>query len=273
MNALTLIARTVLCLSQILLVSACASGSSKPELPYPAFVQTDELPDIFMAALPGVRAKEYRVDLRTRAGANRVDIPRDWSGTTGGAPGKSLELFLLAGELRIADVRLGAGGYAYVPPGSLGFRMSTESGARVLYFLDDVDEESVIRAPIILDSQLLQWASTAAGVSEKTLRHDPGSGAKTWLLQLGVDADLPWESSSAAREGYLVAGDYQHSECDRGEVKTWQYLPGGYFRRPPNVLNGGPESKAATTATWFLRETRSGERTIADACTLQTAAE
>ena len=51
------------------ILAGCASKA--PELPYPAFIQVDELDDIFMASLPGVRAKQLAGDPRTRQSALR----------------------------------------------------------------------------------------------------------------------------------------------------------------------------------------------------------
>lgn len=253
----------------LVVLSACATTSGPPTLPYPAFVQTDELPDIFMAALPGIRAKEYRSDMRTRTTSNRIDIPADWSGTTGGSPGKSLEIFVLAGELKFSDFTLKAGGYAYVPPGSLGFSLETDAGAQILYSLEDLDEGAVIRSPLILDSGLLEWQQIQAGVSVRELRHDPGSGSKTWLLRVEPGARQAFTESSAMREGYLVSGQYQNSECLQGEPQTWEYLPGGYFRRPPGAVNGGPEAIAIQTSVWFLRELSHGVETTVPTCPLE----
>ena len=56
------------------------------------------------------------------------------------------------------------------------------------------------------------------------------------------------------REGYLVNGRYRHSECVAGEVHTGDYLPGGYFYRPPGTINGGPEAAATSESIWLLRE-------------------
>jgi len=250
-----------------LLVNACASGPPAP--PYPAFIVSDELPDIFMASLPGIRAKQYAGDPQTRATSNRVDLPPDWSGTTGGSPGKSLEIFVLAGELRLADITLGSGGYAYLPPGTLGFNLKSDDGARILYFLEDVDDEAMIRTPLILDSNLVDWqAGDATGVSTKDLRADPGSGARTWLQRIDPGAAVPWQATSVSREGYFVSGQYQHSECVEGEAYTEIYLPGGYFNRPANAVNGGPGSMALTQAVWFLRETRHATTSNDVACSL-----
>lgn len=240
-----------------LLLVACAAGP--PKLPYPAFINSDELPDVFLASLPGVRAKQFSGDPQTRRSSNRIDLPPEWQGTTGGAPGKLLEIFVLAGQLDVGDVELGPGGYALVPPGSLGFNLRTADGARILYFLDDVDPLALIRTPVILESRLLDWVPTTVdGIEEKDLRADPGNGARTWLMQIRPGASIPWQSSSVVREGYLAAGQYQHSECVAGEVHTAVYGPGGYFYRPPNTLNGGPDARAITESVWVLRERTAG---------------
>jgi len=248
-----------------LIATGCASGPEPPA--YPAFVNIDELPDLFLATLPGVRAKEFAGDMRTRSASNRIDVPEGWSGTSGGAPDKALELFVLAGELSIAGVDLGAGGYAYIPPGSLGFNLQSAEGARMLYFLSDPDANAQIRTAIILDSALLDWQATdSIGVFSKDLRLDPGSGERTWLLRVESDADIPWQSSSAALEGYLVSGQFQDSECVAGEPYTKTYLPGGYFRRPAEAVHGGPAASALRESVWFLRRQRAASTDLAVRC-------
>jgi len=250
----------------VALLASCASGPPAP--PYPAYIVSDELPDLFMASLPGIRAKQYAGNDQTRTTSNRVDLPADWSGTTGGSPGLSLEIFVLEGELQLADISLQSGGYAYLPPGTLGFNLTSDDGARILYFLERVDNEAMIRTPLILDSGLIDWTDNEnAGLATKDLRVDPGSGERTWLLRIEPGATIPWESVSVSREGYLVEGQYQHSECVDGEPYTDTYLPGGYFKRPANTVNGGPQSMAITQSIWFLRE--SGQSTSSAAtCSL-----
>lgn len=250
----------------MMLFAACASNEKKPDLPYPAFEETDEIEEQFLAALPGVRARVYDSDMRTRTISGRVDVPLDWKGTTGGDPGKSLEIYVLAGELRFSDFALGPGGYAYVPPGSLGFQLVSDVGAQILYFLDEVNESSVIRSPVILDSDLIDWVEVDEYVYVRSLRSDPGSGANTWLLRIDPGAELEWLSSTAEREGYLVSGVYRHSECLDGAPATWDYRPGGYFRRPANTVNGGPDSVADAQTVWFLREKTSAEQHVEEGC-------
>lgn len=249
------------------LLAACAGGP--PKLPYPAFVQVDDLEDMFMAALPGTRGKQLAGDPQTRRTSNRIDLPPAWKGTSGGTPGRSMEIFVLSGHLVIADIDLDSGGYAFLPAGSLGFNLESPRGARILYFVNDTDPESVIRAPLIVDADILHWHPTGTpGVVSKELRSDPGNGAKTWLLRIEGGASVPWQSSSALREGYLLQGTYSHSECVSGEVHTAQYMPGGYFYRPADTVNGGPLSGGATDAIWLLRETASGTETVVSGCTL-----
>jgi uncharacterized protein DUF4437 len=254
----------------VTLLVGCASGP--PKLPYPAFIQVDELEDIFMASLPGVRAKQLSGDPQTRRTSNRVDLPRDWKGTSGGSPGRSLEIFVVDGELKVADILLQSGGYAYLPAGSLGFNLTADEGARILYFVSDTDPEAIIRSPIIINSSLLDWQSTAKpGVSSKELRSDPGSGAKTWLVRVSTGASQVWESSSALREGYLVSGNQQYAECMNGRIESWQYAPGGYFYRPANTISGGPESFALTESLWVMRETSHGDVMTWNSCVVQDA--
>ncbi|MCP5089854.1 MAG: DUF4437 domain-containing protein, partial [Gammaproteobacteria bacterium] len=156
----------------VLLLCACASGP--PKLPYTAYMQVDELDDVFMASLPGTRAKQLAGDAMTRRTSNRIDLPPDWQGTSGGSPGRSLEIFVVGGKMTIADIELGRGGYAFLPAGSLGFNLRSSEGARILYFLNDVDPESVIRAPIIIEAEVLDWqASAISGIFTKELRRDP----------------------------------------------------------------------------------------------------
>ena len=248
-------------------LSLAGCAGSSPKLPFPAYVQVDELEDIFMASLPGVRGKQLAGDPQTRRTSNRIDLPAAWKGTSGGVPGRALEIFVLQGKLRIADIDLPPGGYAFLPAGSLGFNLETDRGARILYFVNDADTESEIRSPIIIDTSLIEWQPDATpGLSTKELRSDPGSGARTWLLRIDAGTSLPWQSSSALREGYLLLGNYRHSECVLGRVHAGQYRQGGYFYRPADTVNGGPASGSDSDVVWFLRETTRGTTTVAPDC-------
>ena len=93
-----------------------------------------------------------------------------------------------------------------------------------------------------------------------------GNGSKTWLMRVATGANLPWMTSTVIREGYLVSGNQQYSECINGEVNTWVYSPGGYFLRPPNTIHGGPDALAYTDAVWLLRESEHGDTAVWPDC-------
>lgn len=254
------------CSALLLLLAACKSTG--PTVPYPAHVSVDGLPDMFIAGLPGVRAKPLvGATSDATGGSYRIDLPITWQGTSGAAPDKSLEIFVIQGELSVADVRLKRGGYAYLPPGTLGFNLKSATGARVLYFLDDVEPSAAIRTPLILESTVLEWEETdVKGISRKELRSDPGSGARAWLLRIEPGTEVPWESSSVNREGYFLTGNSTHTECVAGEPATDQYIPGMYLYRPAGAINGGPESVVETTSIWFFRELSESEITTHERC-------
>lgn len=253
-----------------LLIGGCAS--SAPTVPYPAFVQADDLPDVFIAALPGIRAKQFAGDPSSRRTSNRLQLPADWTGSTGASPGKSVELFVVSGEVTLGSTVMQPGSYAYIPPGFTGSNISTSSsGALVLWFLDDPNSASVIQTPLLMDSNILDWRPTSGepedfGFSVKELRLDPGSGARTWLLRIDPGAMQGWHQASTTEEGYMISGAYRHSECVEGEVATHDYLPGGYFARPPGAIHGGPEAIATVPSVWYLRRMGKGVVQAVPAC-------
>lgn len=241
----------------IVLSAGCASSSS-PDVPYPAFVQADELPDVFLAGFPGIRAKQFAGNPQTRRTSNRLQLPANWSGSTGGDPSKSLELYVLSGSVQLGEFELTEGSYAWLPAGWSGANISTESGATVLYFLNNANPASVIQTPLIASSHLIEWQPPSSqpavgGLFEKELRHDPGTGARTWLLRVAPGASRPWQQLQGTIEGYLLAGRYRGSECVAGKAVTAVYSPGGYFYRPAGAVFGGPEEAAVDTATWLMR--------------------
>jgi hypothetical protein len=243
-----------------------AGCGSTPPLTYPAFIAVDELPDAFVAGLPGVRAKQLSLDPRTQRVSYRITYPPAWDFTTGSAPIHSVEIYVLGGDLRVGEFSLGPGAYVYIPPGMAGVQMTSTAGAQVLQVYDVANSEAVIETPIITDSNLLEWQARDVGVSIKELRYDPGSGARTWLMRLGPEAVVPYQVSNQGTEGYLVDGAVTWSECSEGELVTEAYAVGGYFHRPDGAVNGGPETATEAGATWFLRVLGPEEISYVDGC-------
>jgi hypothetical protein len=261
--------RIVFTLTASALVGACVV--SKPKVPYPAFVQVSEIEDVFLAELPGVRAKPFAGDLTSSRSGNRILVPAEWDFSTGAAPDKSVEIFVLAGEIELAGLTLRSGGYAWLPSGSSGTNLRTKIGAELLYFLDGADKRAAIQLPLVTGIDSGRWKPLSDdpedfGLSELELRSDPGSGARTWLLKIDPVARQPWQSYSTVMEGYLISGTYRHSECVAGKSLTAAYSTGGYFLRPAGAVNGGGESMSTGTSIWFLRTLSRGERKIVNAC-------
>ena len=252
------------------LLGACATDPSS-RMPYPAFVQTQELEATFTAALPGTRARQMFVDGRSGRSSLQLSLPADWNWNTGGGAGKSVEIYVLDGEILLGDLTLQSGNYAYLPPGSTGLGMSSQSGARVLYFLDDADPHAVIRTPLFMSRDVVPWQPVSdnpadAGLQQKILRSDPGSGARTLLLGIEPGARLRWHKSSVLTEGFLLSGEYRGSECMAGTAVTGDYEAGGYFRRPAGAVSGGPEAGSDEGAVWLIREPARAVNTYLDSC-------
>ena len=254
----------------VLLLGACASGP--PEVPFPAFIQTDELPSVFLANLPGVTAKRLVGNPRSGRSSNRVVLPPDWSFSATPSPGMTLEIFVLRGEIELGELTLRPGGYAYLPSPRYSSTMRSRPGAEILYFVNEASKNAVIQTPLFVSSEDLDWAPLSSDVEDiglmvKPLRRDPGSGASTWLLKVAPGATRRWRKASVTQEGFLIAGSDRISECVDGEAATGDYFIGGYYIRPPGALSGGPESISATGATWFLREASASNVQAVDACT------
>lgn len=263
--------RNALALSAItlLLLAACATGPR--DVPYPAFMQADELEYVFLAELPGIRAKRLSGDLRSGRFSALLDLPESWRWNTGAAPGKSVEIYVISGEIMLADLSLQAGNHAYLPPGSMGMSLRTSRGARILYFLDEANPNAVIQTPLFMSREVVPWRPADEdlanpAVAEKELRDDPGSGARTWLLKVSPGAKSSWMKATTATEGYLLAGEARHSECVGGKVVTGKYEPGGYFRRPAGAVYGAPPGGAETGAVWLMRRQGGGAPQPVDGC-------
>lgn len=265
--------RIRLVLASLLMLGACAGGPR--DVPYPAFMQAEALESVFVAELPGIRARRLSGDLRSGRFSALLYLPESWRWNTGAAPGKSVEIYVIAGEIMLADFSLKPGNHAYLPPGSTGMSLSTTDGAQILYFLDDADSNAVIQTPLFMSREVVPWTPVADAVlgsgelQEKELRGDPGSGARTWLVQVSPAATLPWQQSSVALEGFLLSGEYRHTECVAGKAVTGSYARGGYFRRPAGAVNGGPEAGTETGAVWLMRRAADGVTREVEACTAQ----
>ncbi|MEX2494898.1 MAG: hypothetical protein WD448_02350, partial [Woeseia sp.] len=122
---------TLMAAGCLMVLAGCASGPRN--IPYPAFVQVEEIEDSFNAGLPGTRAKILSGDTRTGRFGALLLLPEQWRWSTGAVPGKSVEIYVLAGEISLGDLLLRPGNYAWLRPGSTGLSVSCANGALLLY--------------------------------------------------------------------------------------------------------------------------------------------
>ncbi len=85
-------------------------------------------------------------------------------------------------------------------------------------------------------------------------------------MKLDPGSRQSWQSSSQHVEGYLLSGTTMETECVGGEIMTAEYLPGGYFHRPPGAIHGGPEATTTSGAVWFLRVPGHEQIDVVDEC-------
>ena len=185
-----------------LLLTACAS--KPPEPPFPAFLQVGELSDVFLASLPGVRAKPLAGDPQTRRMGNRIDLPAAWKGTSGGEPGRSMEIFVLQGDLSLADIELGPGGYAFLPAGSLGFiptAVGRDSGQDILDYLSGRPKSAFGEA-----IRTLHW-SVSLAFPDRSVRTVLITSSHPSEGKTSVASCLAWVQSRAGQNVLLIDAD------------------------------------------------------------------
>ena len=94
-----------------------------------------------LRACPGHNRENSFPAIRKRGEPLTASIcRRDGKVPPGGAPGMLVEIVVLSGGRgRFGDVKLGPAGYALVPPGTFAYNLTTNNGARILYYRDNVD--------------------------------------------------------------------------------------------------------------------------------------
>ena len=260
--------RAIACVLGALLIASCKTTG--PNVPYPAYVVPwTDLPDMFIAGLPGVRAKPLvGATSDATGGSFRIDLPTSWQGTSGAAPDKSLEIFVIEGELSVADVRLKRGGYAYLPPGTLGFNLKSATGARSS--LLPGRRRAIGGYPDAPDTgehgTRLGRHGHRRAVEERT-----ALGSRQWCTQLaaknragrGDSLGVVFREPRGLLPHRQVTRIPSASPASRAPIA---YLPGMYLYRPGDSINGGPESVAETTSIWFFRELSESDETTHDRC-------
>jgi hypothetical protein len=256
----------------VLLLAATAESAEEVSGPvreagFVGFVQAEDLPAAPMAALAGALARTISSDAATGRAAYEVDFPAGFRFERGPGVPQSFELFVLRGQLYFGSDVLQRYDFAFVPPGTDWPRLESSTGARALVFLDPasadmrVVEEQRKQGSYVAHFDEARWkdatvardAGHALDLKVQDLKKDPFTTARTWLVRGGASLKVPWERHSVVEEGYLLEGDYRLPECLPGHVVIGNYTPGGYFRRPPDIVHSGPESGTKTIAVWLMR--------------------
>ena len=254
--------------------------------------------------LQGVRSAQFKLlsfDEKTGARTLLVRLPAGWSQ----APGyhsADLEMFVVDGGVSMGGEAVGRYAYAYYPAG-YSHSVSTEFGATVLQMWSGKPDYVAAAksrpgtragaaiegwrygdAPSMGPAQFPEFRDEPvrgdSPVRLKLMRHDEGSGAKTWIAVLpgggpamyGEGHLPPWASSSSWEEGFLLAGEMTIAEClPQGEV-AGTYTEGGYFFRPAGRRYGGPSLYSNTFAVWLFRSGRGHRVGYHDSCEWSPAA-
>ncbi len=254
-------------------LGGCATREPPPPR-FIGFIQAQTAPVEAWSPFPGVTARRLSVDEFTGRSALHLALPVGWrwSGLVNDA--FSREWFVLEGSVQAGERRLRPGDLLYVPPGVEPPAMTALVASTMLVFTDPADPDSSLDRSFVTSSRVTPWrpgtvahkAGVPLDLSVKDLKQDPGSGARTWLVKVGPDIRVPWESHSVVEEGFLLEGTYRLSECLPEGRRDGEYLPGGYFRRPAGWIHSGPESGTDDGAVWLMRSPGTLDATFHDAC-------
>lgn len=255
-------------------VTACASMPD-PDVPHHDEIQLDDgvlfrssvdLPTQQPAGLwPGT----WRVLSQSPGGRSSLHLTLE-AGAGSDSAGyfaSDIELFVHRGLVRIGQHELGFRDYARIPAGAvIGDLHAVENSEVLFYSTGDRTWTPTDRSPDpaaieVARYETLPWkggeVSREAGedipLRIKHYRNDPVTGARTFIVASGPDAEVPWERHSMVEEGFLIEGDYQLAECLPEGKAVGNYQVGGYFYRPPGIVHSGPDSFTRRGAMWLIR--------------------
>ena len=222
-----------------------------------------DLPSVTLPAFAAADARLLRND--PNGIAAELQLPPNWRSAYPAIRHHSIELLVLEGSLRwghgVKSDTLEQYGYLQIPAEASWPRLESESGARVLVFMDPPQpgDGKLVRA---VTTNAADWqpgmvAQRDTGIALKLEVRDlhfvAETGRRTWLLRAGADLKLPWERHRTIEEGYLVAGDYRLVECIDGHERPYDYQRGGYFFRAPGIIHGGPATGSKSDIVMLLR--------------------
>lgn len=248
------------------------SGSNRGfvSLPNPQDVPFVPLP---IQGLPdGVRVKILSLDNQSGACTLLIEMPPESSRAERGFHTSDVEIFVIEGELNIADATLTSRCYSFIPAGMVYTPIETKTGCTALFFFNTspnftVSNKSAPKAKVETFIACKNYYEEGWDVSNtrdefksspplflKVLRQDETTGARTWITGvIGGHPRYAWQVHPMWREGFLLEGEYTIAECLPQGKQVVAYKGGGYFFRPANIAHVGPESGPNGYAIWLFR--------------------
>ena len=197
-----------------------------------------EVPEIEIAR--GVEGRLISKNQKTRAATAMLQLPGSWQATDSGRD-TTLEIFVLDGDLTVNGTTVGAGGYAAIPRGRGGAKLSSHGGANVYVFSDpNLPNDYYYPGQEVHVTRVWQepWVSTDMpevrhGIMHKSLRSpDPASG----LFHGGPGGMLRFILMTP---GFGEPRQEIHHDCWEGII--WLsgdfLMPGRGLHRAGSVLN------------------------------------
>lgn len=212
------------------------------------FIQSADLepkPWLIDGILEGHLTRVLSFDTETGASTELVEWTDNWQGDSGYF-NYDLEIFVLSGELRIGQMRLGPDTYGFIPQGVCLEPWSAQKKTTALWmpeghlsFMRSREDAPGAKRKLYIPSlstQLIPWSSTITpgfptGAMRKNLRQGSEDGSSVWLLGC-----LPQFATTFAEYHPL----YEEHFVLQGSMTTdaGHLTPGCYFWRPGLISHG-----------------------------------
>lgn len=236
------------------------------------FVQSSQLEAAHHAHAWNLNAQVLRENIDTGS-ALKVTAPTNWCAANPVSYDRALKLIVLEGSLSIGNTLLQQEDYLRIPAGAVIAPPDSTSGAQFLMFFEqsipsiskldnttscDDKNWQLVRAsesPWVAGTALKDAGRDDVPLKIKHYKQDPKTGARTYLVTVGVGIEIPWEVHKVAEEAYIIKGDYTLAECLPSGAKVGDYIQGGYFYRPAGIAHNGPESGSKHSGVTMLIRT------------------
>ncbi|NJM74190.1 MAG: DUF4437 domain-containing protein [Scytonema sp. RU_4_4] len=227
------------------------------------FIQSADVehkPWVVNGLLKGAQTQILSFDTETGASTEIVKWTHNWESSSGYF-NCDVEVFVLSGQLRIGQLRLGRYTYGFIPEGVCIEAWSAQENTTALWmpechpsFMTSLTDAPGAKRELYIpssSSELIPWSATItpgfpAGAMRKTLRKGQEGGRSTWLLGcLPQFAETAAEYHPIPEETFVLQGSIT--------TQAGYMTPGCYFWRP-ELISHAP----AYTETGYFAFVRGG---------------